>query len=98
MACNCIGGNPCPCQRGVWPGARIEFGPPIPATHDFSKLLDAARLHTMTPKEVYEQRVSWIMGMVPFRREITREEVVRHLEEMGVVDPESRDEGNGSIR
>lgn len=26
MACNCIGGSPCPCQRG-WIMGRIEFGP-----------------------------------------------------------------------
>lgn len=26
MTCNCIGGNPCPCKRGLILG-RIEFGP-----------------------------------------------------------------------
>lgn len=31
MACNCIGGNPCPCQRGRFIG-QITFGPNYPFT------------------------------------------------------------------
>ncbi len=94
MACNCIGGNPCPCQRGGLLMGRIEFsgGQPIPYVPPYiQELLDKARAHTMTPKEIYEQRISWVMGMVPFDREITREEVVKHLEALGIVDPSPSD-------
>jgi hypothetical protein len=43
LACNCIGGNPCPCQRGSIPVGRIELAPlesPFVAKLQF--LLEAA--------------------------------------------------------
>jgi hypothetical protein len=62
--------------------------------------LEIARLHKMTPKEIYEQKISWIRGMsgklldpMP-----TREEVVKRLAEFGIFDPEAQrqsgDEGS----
>lgn len=79
MFCNCIGGNPCPCQRSA---------------RDIAALLAKARTHVMTPKEIYEQKVSWIFGMLPFDSKTTEAEVREHLAEMGVVDPEpSPDKG-----
>lgn len=98
MACNCIGGNPCPCQRGGLMMGRIDFGPvytaawplvPTPG-ESLDDLLAKARLHKMTPKEIYEQKVSWLMGMSGKLSDPmpTREQVVKALAEMGIVDPE----------
>ena len=101
MACNCIGGNPCPCQRGAWPMGRIEFGPnawgAAPMTVDLTEALEKARLHVMTPKEIYEQKISWIRGMSGKLNEPmpSRESVVKALEAMGVVDPEPSPSATG---
>lgn len=91
MTCNCIGGNPCPCQMG-----RIAFGPRFtaadfpPPNVELLDLLAKAKLRVMTPKEIYEQKVSWLIGMTgkladPPR---SREEVVKALADLGIVDPE----------
>ena len=51
--------------------------------------LEIARLHKMTPKEIYEQRISWIQGAGKLSDPMpTREYVVRLLAEHGIVDPE----------
>lgn len=44
----------------------------------------------MTPKETYEQKISWIRGLSGKLADPmpTREEVVARLAEMGIVDPE----------
>lgn len=94
-ACNCIGGNPCPCQRGSWPIGRITFGPEFTAAAphwpngELVDLLAKAKLRIMTPKEAYDQKVSWIYGqLMECNPNVTVEEIKRHLAEMGVVDPE----------
>lgn len=51
---------------------------------DFRKLLEQARDHVMTPKEMYEQRVSWIIGQT----DVNREEAVEALAKQGMIDPE----------
>jgi hypothetical protein len=67
---------------------------------DINIALEIARQHKTTPKEMYEQRISWIRGMsgklldpMP-----TREEVVKRLAEFGIFDPEAQrqsgDEGS----
>lgn len=55
-------------------------------------LLKKAREHQMTPKEKYEQRVSFVYGQLAFnpKRTITKEDVRRILAEQGVVDPEQK--------
>jgi hypothetical protein len=93
MTCNCIGGNPCPCQRGGMLMGRVEFAP-VPGfpmmPQGLQELLEKAKLHVMTPKEKYEQRISWIQGMsgrlddpMP-----SRESIVKMLEENGIYDPD----------
>jgi hypothetical protein len=88
MTCCCIGGNPCPCQRR---GAPWHF-PTI--TPELQALLDAARARgSLTPKEIYEQKISWIQGMTgkladPMR---SREDVVKALADLGIEDPEPYD-------
>ena len=54
-----------------------------------SKLREAAKV-PLTPKMIYEQRVSWIIGQ-QHGREVTRAEVVRVLDELGILDPERLD-------
>jgi hypothetical protein len=58
---------------------------------DINIALEIARQHKTTPKEMYEQRISWIRGMsgklldpMP-----TREEVVKRLAEFGIFDPDA---------
>lgn len=99
MTCHCIGGNPCPCAMRGWMG-RITFGPegaaaapaymPSKETLELQTLLEKARTHVMTPKEIYEQKVSWLIGMTGKLSDPmpTREQVVKALEVMGIVDPE----------
>lgn len=51
-------------------------------------LLERARNHIMTPAEVYEQRVSWIIGMSDFDKELpSREQIEAALLQMGIVKP-----------
>ena len=93
MACNCIGGNPCPCQRGGLMMGQIVFSP-VPGfpmmPPGLTEALERAKLHVMTPKEKYEQRISWIQGMSGKLSDPmpSRESVVKALEAMGIVDPE----------
>lgn len=75
MTCNCIGGSPCPCQR------RQPLG-------NHEDLLARAKLYVMSPKEEYEQRVSWVYGMLPFDSKTTKDEVRQHLAQLGVIDPQ----------
>ena len=100
MTCNCIGGNPCPCQMG-----RIAFGPRFTGADfpgpnvELLDLLAKAKLHVMTPKEIYEQKISWIRGMSGKLSEPmpSREDVVKALAAMGVVDPEPSPDDIGVI-
>ena len=87
MTCNCVGGNPCPCQRGQIVGS-IVFGPGDQKT--LPELLENARTRVMTPKERYEQTVSWLMGMSGKLSDPmpSRERIVKALEDMGVYDPD----------
>ena len=55
------------------------------------KLLDDAKSHTMmSPKEIYEQRISWIIGQHDFDdpNPPTRAQIVQILAEQGIVDPQ----------
>ena len=57
----------------------------------------ASSQRPMTPKEIYEQKVSWIRGMSgkladPMR---SREDVVKALESLGIVDPDPSKNPNG---
>ena len=54
-----------------------------------SKLREAAKV-PLTPKMIYEQRISWIIGQ-QHGREVKRDEVVRVLDELGIFDPERLD-------
>lgn len=80
---------------------RITFGPqwdgaapaymPNKETLELQALLAEVRNRPpMTPKEIYEQRISWLQGMVGKLSDpmLTREQVVKALEIMGIVDPE----------
>ncbi len=56
---------------------------------EFQALVAASLNHKMTPKEIYEQKVSWLMGMSgklsdPMR---SRAEVVKAMAELGIIDP-----------
>lgn len=55
-------------------------------------LLKKASEHQMTPKEKYEQRISFVYGQLAFdpKRKITKEGVRRTLAEQGVIDPEPK--------
>lgn len=106
MTCNCIGGNPCPCQRGVMGqiifGPRPQFdwptgaAPQLPNGEILKDLLAKAATHVMTPKEIYEQRVSWLRGMTGKLSDPmpTREQAVKALEVLGIVDPDSLSHGD----
>lgn len=55
-----------------------------------TQLLEQARHHKMTPKEQYEQKVSWLMGMSGKLADPmpSRVQIVNALAEMGVYDPD----------
>lgn len=57
---------------------------------DLAVMMEKARYHVMTPKEIYEQKISWIQGMTGRLNDPmpSRELVVKALETMGIVDPE----------
>jgi hypothetical protein len=59
------------------------------ADRELWDMLESARHHVMTPKEIYDQKVSWITGMSGKLADPmpTREQVVKALEVMGIVDP-----------
>ena len=40
-----------------------------------ARLIEAARNHKMTPAERYEQRISMIYGLLPFRSTLTKDDV-----------------------
>lgn len=70
----------------------VEYG----ENRELAEMFVKARAHVMTPKERYEQAISWIRGMSgklsdPMR---SREDVVKALEKMGVVDPEPSSSGD----
>ena len=72
----------------------IVFAPPsgnIANPPDLQAALARARLHRMTPKEAYEQKVSWLMGMSGKLTDPmpSREQIVKALEAMGIIDPDS---------
>lgn len=52
-------------------------------------LMATALTYRMTPKEEYEQRVSFVWGMLPLRSRVTIDEVRCHLAEMGIHDPDA---------
>lgn len=54
---------------------------------DLAALLEKARSHVMTPKEVFEQRVSWIWGQLPDGSKVSVNDIRAELERGGVVDP-----------
>lgn len=75
----------------------ITFGPnytgaaPLPLfRNDLSELFAKARTHVMSPKELYEQKVSWLRGMTGKLSDPmpTREQAIKALAELGIVDPE----------
>lgn len=59
---------------------------------ELSALLENARKHKMSPKEVYEQRVSWIYGQLNPDTGLTKEQIKARLAEEGIVDPAEIDE------
>lgn len=57
---------------------------------ELRQLLEKAAKHIMTPKEIYEQKVSWIYGqLIDVQPEITKEEIKDQLKKLGVVDPDT---------
>ncbi len=48
-------------------------------------LIEKARTYKMTPEEVFEQRVSFVFGMLSSRSKLTRDDVRRHLINMNGV-------------
>lgn len=97
-ACACLGpmnGEPlCPCQMR----AGGDTGPQFAMTPELREMLDKARDHVMTPKETYEQKISWIQGLSGKLSDPmpTREAVVARLAAMGIVDPEPSSCGDKS--
>jgi len=63
---------------------------PSPFSSDpkLNELVEKARHHKMTPKEIYEQKVSWIYGMQDLDKPgMSIEEIKAHLAKQGIVDP-----------
>lgn len=52
------------------------------ARTELNRLLEKARDHKMTPAEIWDQRVSFVYGNMPFRSTVTREQVVAAVTEM----------------
>ena len=48
-------------------------------------LFDRARSYEMTPEELFEQRVSFVWGMLPFNSPLTKEQVRREIQEQAGV-------------
>lgn len=61
--------------------------PNYPMDKQLRALLDAAKTHVMTPKEAYDQRVSWIWGNLPDESTITVEQIKEQLVRQGIVEP-----------
>lgn len=59
---------------------------------ELAALLENARRHKMSPKEAYEQRVSWIFGQFNPDTGVTKEQIRARLAEEGIVDPSEIDE------
>lgn len=57
---------------------------PTTPTPTLDELLELARAHVMTPEERREQRISFVWGMLPWDSKLTKDDVRRHLEEMGL--------------
>lgn len=62
----------------------IELPLPTSETTAFAARLQAA-MRPLTPLELYEQRISWVLGSV---RGVSRAEVVRRLAESGYHRPD----------
>jgi len=63
---------------------------------DLIAMLEKAKLHKITPKEAYEQKVSFVYGqLMDCNPSITKEEIKRHLAEMGCVDPSPHEDSEG---
>lgn len=53
-----------------------------PTTDDrLLKLIEKARYHVMTPREKWQQRVSFVFGNMPFGSTVTREQVEAQITE-----------------
>lgn len=92
----------CPDTGSQMTVGSITFAPSVPSGNtacppDLAAMLDKARLHVMTPKERYEQKVSWLQGMSGKLADPmpSREQIVKALAEMGVMDPEPGDSIRG---
>ena len=60
----------------------------VPMDKELAEALERARTHVMTPKEAYEQKVSWIYGMQKLSTPgMTIEQIKEHLARQGVFDP-----------
>lgn len=68
-------------------------------TPELEELLELARHYKMTPKERYDQRVSFIYGMQKLSEPgYTVEQIKAALAEQGVLDPAlCTDQNNGDI-
>lgn len=64
---------------------------------ELREALDKAKLHVMTPKERYEQMVSFIYGMQRLSEPgLSIEEIKAMLAKGGTVEPASNGDGGGS--
>lgn len=73
---------------GVFMDTRPESLTEHKMSPEVKKLIDQAMSHQITPKEAYEQRVSFVYGNLNPKSRITREKVKKVLAEQGYVDPD----------
>ena len=53
---------------------------------ELARLLELAKSHKMSPEELFEQRVSWVYGMLSENSTTTKEDVRNHLVAAGYAD------------
>lgn len=65
----------------------MNFGN-IATSPELLALLEKARAHVMTPAEVFEQRVSFVFGMLSSKSKLTRDDVRQFLIKQNGIPPE----------
>lgn len=59
---------------------------------DLLEKIEKARHYVMTPKDVYEQRLSWIWGEINMNRSdddlVSKDQIKALLAKQGIVDPQ----------